>query len=1001
MSVEIPFFSQTAVLDQYIHSANPVENEEVLPIIIGVLRTNPELRQWFFSHRPHPIWTVILLAAGFLDESPAPIETPRGHMLKKWDAQEYLISVAGQVPEVVLMHFDRLKGLPFYFERAIYALRQIPMSFASKAVPSLLSKLADPAFARAVGEETFELMTAMAKEDFTEKAFDLFGALTVPQPAPNALEFEGFPGEFYNAEVISLLPTKEYDQGRLWRKGVKELARLDLERLVAELERLLLLALRIEAETGQRDETLERSSYWRNAIGDTSQDSSDDYKDLLMELLRDNLELLVVHKLDIAMQFVNRYLSQDFEILRRLGLYLLWRFPAQFSIQVKGELLNPNNLDDRGIHHEYFKLLQHGYPQLDQPDKERLERMILAGPGAERLKEVAGWANKDLSEDPEEYARGYSKHWVQKRLWMIRESLAGEAAAELQHLTAELGEPDHPEFTRWVSGMRTISPVSPVSVNELREMSHESLIDYLRDWKPSVRDYSRGVEESFGALGWVVAEATLSDLGRYGDLIFEIARLRPAYATNLINYFFVGVIEPDAVRQARLSLIERLLEDETVRCDMSRNDGAGWAAFRYAAVTFAKKLLEREEWQVPPDELSRIRDILIILVDDPDPDVDSDQPQEGWVGHKDPATVAINHVRPEALSTLIYYVWYVARPNESENQKSFGPKRLDPLVEQTLSRKVNWSNDHSLSLHSIYGKHLNLLCWLDWEWVRAHLDDIFPEGDDGISAAFFAAAWDSFVGFNRDTYTPVFDLLRSKYETAINRLKNGYTTKTHLDPVEHFAYHLMVEYLHAEYDLYSADGQRSLIVKFFNEAAAEARGKAAWMIARTYQASRNDEHVIVEYWRRIRALWQWRLDEAARMDFSDDFESEMEGFSGLLNRLPSQEDIASMWPLLQGLLHYIGCAEHRDVIWRNIEEYLSREVKRDPIRAIQIFRLMHDQQKQPLSYYSKNARKILEIGAERKESRSETLLMLEKIARSGHYYFSQIYEMYATLSGKE
>ncbi len=1000
-STEIPFFSQTAVLDQYIHAGNPAEDMEALLVIIEVLRTNPELRQWFFSHHPNPAWTGPLLTYGFLDESPAPIETPRGQALKRWDAQEYLISVAGQVPEVVLAHFDRLKGPPFYFGRAIYALRQIPMNHANKAVPSLLRHLADPVFARAVGEEAFELMTAMAKEDFVEAAFDLFGALTVPQPSPKVWEYKSLPNVFFNAQAVALLPTKEYHHQRLWHPAVKELARLDLERLVAELERLLLLTLRMEAETGNRGEEFETTSFWRNAIEETSQDHGEEYKDLLLELLRDNLDLLAIQNSAAAKQIVGHYLSHSVEILRRLGMYLLWRFPAQFSAQVKEELFDPENLDDPGIHHEYFMLLQHGHPQLDPADKEQLEKMIMAGPGAEKLEQVADWAKKEHGEDPEAYARGYRKHWVQKRLWMIHEHLAGEAAAELQRLTDELGEPDHPEFTSWISGMRMMSPVSPLSANDLREMSPESLIDYLRDWKPSVSDYSRDVEESFGVLGRAVADTTLSDLDRYGDLIFVIARLRPAYATNLINHYFDGGVEPNAVRQVRLSLIKQLLDDETIRCDMSRNDGTGWAAFRHAALKYAKRLMEGEEWQVPPDELSRLRDILIILVDDPDPNADSDQPQEGWVGHKDPATVAVNHIRPEALSALIYYAWYVARRNESEEQKGVRPKRLEPLVEQTITRKVNWRDDHSLSLHSIFGKYLNLLCWLDWEWVRTHVDDIFPEGDDDISTTFFVAAWDSFVVFNQGISLPLLDLLRGKYARAIDHLKNGHVTKTHLKPVKHFASHLMVEYLYADYELYPADGEQRLIVRFFNETPVEAREQAAWMIAGIYQASKKDENLAAKHWQRTRALWQWRIDEAARMDFSSDFEGEMEGFSGLLDVLPAQENIASMWPLLQGLLHYVGCDEHQDTIWRHLEEYLSREVTRDPVRTIHLFRLMHDQLKQPLYDYSDDAQKILEIGAERPESRGETLLLLEQIAKMGHYNFSQMYERYATLSGKE
>jgi len=1001
MSVEIPFFSQTAVLDQYIHSANPVENEEVLSIIIGVLRTNPELRKWFFNHRPHPRWAEILLDSGFLDEAPSPIETHNGNRVNMWDAQEYLISVASQVPGVVLEHFERLKGHPFYFERAIYALRQIPMSDANKAMPTLLRKLADVAFVRMAGKEAFELMTAMAKEDLTEAAFDLFGTLTVPQPSANVREYKSLSGVFFDAEAVSLLPTKEYEQGKFWRPAVKELSRLDLERLVAELERLLLLTLRMEAETGNRGEEFERSSFWRNAIEETGQDHGEDYKDLLLELLRDNLDLLPVRKPAAAKQIVDRYLSHSIEILRRLGLYLLWRFPAQFRVQVNKALFDPENIDHVGIHHEYFMLLQHGYPQLVLADREKLEQIILAGPGTEKLKEVADWADKEMGEDPEAYAQGYRKHWIQKRLWMIREHVAGEASAELQRLINELGEPDHPAFTHWSSGARWISSVSPNSVDELSGMTPESLIKYLRNWKSSATDYSRSTEHSIWELSGTVAEAVLSDLDKYGDLILEIAQLSPIYATTLITHSFTEVVDVEAVQKVRLSLIERLLADETICRDVNRSDGAGWVGFRSATVDYVRKLMERGDWQVSPDELPRLRDILILLVDDPDHDPKSDQPQVETIGHDDLATTAINHVRPKALGALVNYARYVALQGEDGRQKCFGPKRLEPLIEQTLTRKVDWRNDPSLSVHFIVGQNLNLLCWLDLEWVREHIDDILPEGDDESSNAFFAAAWRAFVLYNHEIYAEIFNLLRDKYVRAIGHVKNGHLVMTGFDPVESFASHLMVEYLFADYELHPADGQQSLIVRFFNETPAEVRRQAAWGIVSTYRNCKKDELQAAKHWQRTRALWQWRLDEAARMGFSSDFEGEMEGFNGLLDVLPEQENIASMWPLLQGALHYVEGIDHHDPLWRHLEEYLSREVRRDPVRAIQLFRLMHDRLQHALSFYFDTARAILEVGVERKESRGETLLLLEQLARWGCYEFNSLYEKYAALNSEE
>lgn len=991
---EIPFFAQTAVLNQYIRAVFSAEDVKAVLVIIEALQKNSRLREWFFRNRPSDLWAPLLFAAGFLNEAPPPIEVQGGYRLGSWDAQEYLISVAGYVPQVVLAHFEKLNGHPYYFKRAIYALRLIPVREADKAVPSLLKKLADPEFVRIVGEEAFELTTAMAKADLTETAFALFRALTVPQaaPKPRSWEYEGGLRMFFNSESVALLPTKEYHQVKFWRPAVNELARLDIERLVAELERLLLLTLRIEAETKNRGEEFDRTSYWRIAVEETGQDHGEKYKDLLTELLRDNLDRLADRNPAAAEAIVDRYLDHEVEILRRLGLYLLWRFPAQFRAQVNKELFDPVNVDDPGIHHEYFMLLQHGYPHLDPEEKGRLEQMILAGPDAIQLKEMAERANRERGEDPEAYAKRYRKRWIQERLWMIREYLAGDASSELQLLTDELSEPDHPAFTHWSSGVRGMSSVSPIPAEELREMPPESLIVYLRDWKQGVRDYSRGIEESIEALSGQVAETILSDPDRYGDYIDEIARLRPAYATALINHYFDGRVDPDTLRRFRLSLIKSLLADETIRKDLSGDYGSGWVAFRYAAVDYVQGLMEQKGRQVPTEELPFLRDILITLVEDPDPESNADRAQEDWTEHNDPLTVAISHVRPKALNVLIDYACYVARRGEGEDQKGFGPKRLEPMIEQTLTRKLDWRTDPSLSVHSIFGRCLNQLCWLDLEWVKTRLDDIFPEGEESASAAFFTIAWFSFVTSRQGVYAPVFDLLREKYGRAIERLKNRYEAKSRFNPMEGFAFHLIVEYLYADYELHPADGRQNLIVRFFNEMPAEVRGYAVKKIAPEYQHSKKDEPLAVKHWQRIRALWQWRLNQATLMGFPSDFKGEMEWFSELLDALPEQENIASMWPILQGLVPYV---EQHDWVWSNLENYLSREVNGDPVRAIQFFGAMHDRLERFPHDYSGEARAILEVGAARAESRSETLTLLERIAKGGYDGFDHLYDKYA------
>src|SRR5262245_11754139 len=154
----------------------------------------------------------------------------------------------------------------------------------------------------------------------------------------------------------------------------------------------------------------------------------------------------------------------------------------------------------------------------------------------------------------------------------------------------------------------------------------------------------------------------------------------------------------------KMSLAEELLADEALRTNNSHGYEGGWIGFRIAVVNYLKKFFDEDSPPIPANELPRVRDLLILLTNDPDPIPDADQPSEGWFGHKDQATVAINHVRPEAVSALIRYATYKARHEMADDRRGFGPKRLELKVEQTLTEKVDYLLDRSTAMHSIFGK---------------------------------------------------------------------------------------------------------------------------------------------------------------------------------------------------------------------------------------------------------------------------------------------------------
>src|SRR5215217_8952929 len=111
---EVPFYTKAAILDRYIRSANPAADRHTLEVIIDALGSKPELREYFFRSRPHPAWARILWDYGFFKTPPALVRTSNEFALPRWDAQEYLISVAPHSPDVVVKHVQELEGHAYY-----------------------------------------------------------------------------------------------------------------------------------------------------------------------------------------------------------------------------------------------------------------------------------------------------------------------------------------------------------------------------------------------------------------------------------------------------------------------------------------------------------------------------------------------------------------------------------------------------------------------------------------------------------------------------------------------------------------------------------------------------------------------------------------------------------------------------------------------------------------------------------------------------------------------
>lgn len=980
---QVPFFTQTALLDRYLHSDPKKLPSDVLDIVIKALKGNSDLQSYFFRSQPDPTWAPVLLQHGFFTEPPKPIPSEHGQLLPRWEAQEFLKSVAKTAPEVVLEHVRSVRAHPVYLERAIGVLRESPAQVVDLAVPTILDWLQDRPVAIQISLECLELVKLLAESNQSLSAFRLLDALTTPYPSPSARDYGDY---VLNGSAISSFPIDEFNL-RVFTNAIRALAELSSERTASILESQLCNALRLEGET-ERDVNYKSRSFWRSAIEDTGQDAFPEFKDVLLVGLRYVLELWARREPTAVAPLIQRYIDDEHEILRRMGVHLLQIFPAEFLNLTATELLNRNNLADVGIHHEYFMLLKAGYQYLSAAQQHTLLNLILEGPLAETARKVAEFAQID-QKDVDEYVRTFSEIWVRDRLSMIETNLQGETKSLLDDLVKKRGKAEHAAFTHWTSGGFFVSDVSPTTTLELSLKAPNELVSYLASWEPKPEALLGPQRESHSALGNDAAQIILSDLPKYGSSILKIAAMRPEYAGSLLSTSSPSV-DSAVLWDLRLTICERLLADEHIRTDMSRSLEGGWVGFRHGVVGLLEKAVSSSESQAPEHSWPRIRNLLFLLAEDPDPDQESDRPKEGWLGHHDPLTVAINHIRSQAVISLITYAGNKASRDQQVFGADEGPARMEPEVLEVLSRKVDPALEPSLAVHSVFGRELNLLHWLDRDWTRSHLTKIFPSGNEPTSTDFFVAAWDSYVIATHQIYLDLFKLLTPQYERAIENVSRGYVTKTHLNPVQRFADHLLVEYLNGDYDIQSDAGQESLIAKFFTKTRPDARAQAAWALA---QQCNHHKERLDAFWPRSRALWGWRANVAAASNYSSDFAGEMDGFSLLLNTAVEMETIDSLWPLLEVLLPYVGRAQGWDRIWHNLQKYLAKEVDRDPGRTIELYRLMHDRLTQPV-WYDKEALKILETAAANEPSREQALTLIDTIWRSGNNQFKDILDTY-------
>jgi len=806
--------------------------------------------RYFFHKLENPEWLEPLWERGFFRNPPEPqVDEEQGIVISPhWPEADYLARIAKYKPETVCRIVQQIPSTSNVevLRNLASATLNMPADIASQLLDkarewATSSVPLDPLLADKLGE----LITHLTEGGELEAALKLAETLLdiLPDPSIHDTEARSALEEFFGPSPEPRAKMDPWHYEQLLKKHLPELvraAKLDALKLLCDL---LDKALRL-SQRRREDKTEDYSYIWYPAVEEHSSIiPRGDLKEVLADSIRDAAELLIREELVSLPEIVEHLRSRPWSIFHRIALHLLRQFPEKAPDLVTSHLMDRSKLGDLNLMHEYALLLRERFKVLTPDQRKNILDWIDQGPDL-------SWLGPDVSAEELEQRK---KSWQLRRLTWIKDDLPEEWEKRYKQLVEEIGEPEHPEFPVQTGRVWT-GPVSPKSAEELRKMSIDELVRFLKTWRPPKGIPARlePIPEPEG-LGRELTKVISENPERFASEATKFQGLDPTYVRALISGLYEAAKQGKAFKWEPILQLCRWVvkQPREIKGRSVREFGAdphwGWTRHAIAhllSAGFGKDLI--------PIELRKAAwEVLCPITDDPDP-----TPEEEKRSALEPFELAINTTRGEALEAVFHYAVWVKKHLESVDNKERTARSLDeiPEVREMLEKHLDPENDPSIAIRSVYGKWFPWLVRIDEEWAREKAPKIFPleESQRPLSEA----AWQAYIGFNRP-YPKVFQLLRDQYTLALERLSTTSEEGQRFTRTarEQLARHLMTLYWQGTIEL-----DDPLLTRFWKKAPPDLRVLALQFIGHSLKVTEGEiEPSILE---RLNRLWESRLRHA-------------------------------------------------------------------------------------------------------------------------------------------
>jgi hypothetical protein len=352
-----------------------------------------------------------------------------------------------------------------------------------------------------------------------------------------------------------------------------------------------------------------------------------------------------------------RYLeSRKWRVFHRIALHVLRLFASVAPDLVSERLKEPERFDRSDFHREYNLLAKACFGRLEADDQRKIFDWIQKGPDTQSFK--TGWERFYGSPPTDEQVTWYSMVWQRDRLAPLISDPPQDWSQRYAELVEAVGPPSDAEH---VADATWVGLASPKNAEELRKLTIEQLVNYLRSWVPS----GRPMEASVSGLGQQLGSLVTSEPERFSAEAEKFEGLDPTYVRALLEALAEPAKQKRFLNWQKVLMLCRWVTDQP-RGSASQKATLGerdpdWSWTRKAIANLLARGFESDA--IPTDARKEAWYVLECLTNDPEP-TPEDERRNG--GKFDAASLSINTTRGEAMHAVVGYALWVRRRIENE-----------------------------------------------------------------------------------------------------------------------------------------------------------------------------------------------------------------------------------------------------------------------------------------------------------------------------------------------